>query len=180
MMRATAAPARSLRAITASVRNVRSYGHAKVPTIDGQMPMMINNEFVKSSATEFCDIINPATQEHLSHVPLCTTAELKAAAASCQEAFPAWRLARPRRPMRPPELAPDGVTGRDTSVSNRARVMLKWQQLLRHHKSLPSAAAHGSSSSPFPHPKRRLQGEHGRARRGHHRGARQDHRGRQR
>ena len=55
------------------------------------MPMMLNNEFVKSSATEFVDIINPATQDKLSQVPICTMDELKAAAASCQEAFPAWR-----------------------------------------------------------------------------------------
>lgn len=81
--------------------------------------MMLNNEFVKSSATEFVDIINPATQDKLSQVPICTMDELKAAAASCQEAFPAWR---------------------DTSVSNRARVMLKWQQLLRENQAELAAA----------------------------------------
>ena len=90
--------------------SVRSYGNCKAPTIDGQMPMILNNELVKSAATDYVEIINPATQEKLSKVPISTKAELEAAAASCAEAFPAWR---------------------NTSVSNRARVMFKWQALIR-------------------------------------------------
>jgi len=74
------------------------------------VPMVINNEFVKSTATEFIDIINPATQEPLSRVPICTAVELRTAVESCEAAFPAWR---------------------NTSVSNRVRVMLKWQALIR-------------------------------------------------
>merc|ERR1719502_272676 len=92
----------------------RSYGDCLAPTLDGQMPMMINNEFKMSQAKDHVDIVNPATQEKLSRVPICTQEELQAAAASCQEAFPAWR---------------------NTSVSNRVRVMLKWQQLIREHQS---------------------------------------------
>jgi len=88
------------------------YGNCKAPTIDGQMPMLINGELVKSKATETIDIINPATQEPLSQVPLCTYDELRAATEACQEAFPAWK---------------------NTSVSNRVRVMLKWQHLIREH-----------------------------------------------
>jgi malonate-semialdehyde dehydrogenase (acetylating)/methylmalonate-semialdehyde dehydrogenase len=106
--------ARAPRALSAA-RTVRGYGNCKAPTIDGQLPMMLNNEMVKSSATEFVEIINPATQEKLSMVPLLTQDELKAAAASCQEAFPAWR---------------------DTSVSNRTRVMFKYQQLIRDNMDL--------------------------------------------
>ena len=88
----------------------RGYGDCIAPTLDGQMPMMVNNEFKMSQAKEHVDIVNPATQEKLSRVPICTQEELEAAAASCQEAFPGWR---------------------NTSVSNRVRVMLKWQQLIR-------------------------------------------------
>lgn len=93
----------------------RNYGNCVAPTIDGDMPMVLNNELVKSSASEFVDIVNPATQEKLSRVPLCTQAELEAATASCAEAFPGWR---------------------NTSVSNRARVMFKWQALIREHTDL--------------------------------------------
>ena len=72
--------------------------------------MVIDNQRVASTATSHVDIVNPATQEKLSRVPLCTPSELEAAVASCKAAFPAWR---------------------DTSVSNRARVMFKWQALIR-------------------------------------------------
>merc|ERR1711907_147060 len=81
--------------------------------------MLIDGEFKMSQAKDHVDIVNPATQEKLSRVPICTQEELQAAAASCQEAFPAWR---------------------NTSVSNRVRVMLKWQQLIREHQSTLSVA----------------------------------------
>lgn len=74
-----------------TLRHARMYGNCKAPTIDGQMPMLINGELVKSKATETIDIINPATQEPLSQVPLCTYDELRAATEACQEAFPAWK-----------------------------------------------------------------------------------------
>jgi len=102
--------ARAPRVASAAVRNARAYGNCKAPTIDGQMPMMINNELVKSSATDYMEILDPATQEKRSMVPYCTHEELRAATEACQEAFPAWR---------------------NTSVSNRVRVMLKWQDLIR-------------------------------------------------
>merc|ERR1712086_24602 len=93
----------------------RSYGNCVAPTFDGFMPMLIDNEFKKSEATDFVDIINPATQEKLSKVPLCTQEELKAATASCAKAFPGWK---------------------NTSVSNRVRVMLKWQALIRENSDV--------------------------------------------
>merc|ERR1711957_942784 len=40
----------------------RFYGNGIAPTIDGSVPFLINNEFKKSDATEFVDVINPATQ----------------------------------------------------------------------------------------------------------------------
>ena len=99
------------RAVTVGTSLIRrSYGDCIAPTLDGQMPMLIDGEFKMSQAKDHVDIVNPATQEKLSRVPICTQEELQAAAASCQEAFPAWR---------------------NTSVSNRVRVMLKWQQLIR-------------------------------------------------
>jgi hypothetical protein len=111
----SASRSRLSRASVALTRH-RNYGNCVAPTIDGDMPMVLNNELVKSKASEFVDIINPATQEKLSRVPLCTQAELEAATASCAEAFPGWR---------------------NTSVSNRARVMFKWQALIRCPYTLP-------------------------------------------
>jgi malonate-semialdehyde dehydrogenase (acetylating)/methylmalonate-semialdehyde dehydrogenase len=69
----------------------------------------INGKFVESAATEFYDVHNPATQELVTRTPLSTDAELEAAVASAKKAFPEWR---------------------DTSVSNRVRVMFNFQQVL--------------------------------------------------
>eukprot|EP00658_Telonema_sp_P-2_P003184 TRINITY_DN11169_c0_g1_i1.p1 TRINITY_DN11169_c0_g1~~TRINITY_DN11169_c0_g1_i1.p1 ORF type:complete len:527 (-),score=164.75 TRINITY_DN11169_c0_g1_i1:284-1864(-) len=109
---------RSCAALTSNrsiAQRVRHYGNCVAPTIDGTMPMFINNELVKSSATDSVDIVNPATQEKLSRVPLCTAVEMRQAVESCEAAFPAWR---------------------NTSVSNRVRVMLKWQALIRDNSDL--------------------------------------------
>ena len=96
-----------------------SYGDCVAPTIEGDMPMMIDNVLLKSEATEHVDIVNPATQEALSRVPLCTAAELERAAASCEAAFDGWR---------------------NTSVSNRSRVMFKWQHLIKERAGLLAEA----------------------------------------
>jgi len=93
----------------------RGYGNCTAPTIDGSLPLFLNNELVKSTATDFVDIVNPATMEPLSMVPLSTQSEMNAAVASCSEAFPAWR---------------------DTSVSNRVRVMLEFQHLIKKNSDL--------------------------------------------
>jgi len=82
------------------------------PTLDGTVPLIINNELVKSKATEFLDVINPATQEKIAKVPISTADEMQAATDAAQAAFPAWR---------------------NTPAPQRARVLFKWQQLLREH-----------------------------------------------
>ncbi len=74
------------------------------------VPMLINGEFVQSKATQFFDVTNPATGEVIAKVPQCTQEEMKAAAANSHEAFKSWR---------------------EVSVSNRVRIMLKYQQLIR-------------------------------------------------
>eukprot|EP00802_Teleaulax_amphioxeia_P003843 Tamp_03846.p2 GENE.Tamp_03846~~Tamp_03846.p2 ORF type:complete len:509 (-),score=91.48 Tamp_03846:1929-3455(-) len=70
----------------------------------------INGEFVDSKTDKFFDITNPATGEVIARTPQTTDAELKAAAESCQNAFESWK---------------------EVSVSNRMRVMLKLQAILR-------------------------------------------------
>ena len=76
------------------------------------MPLFIGGEFVKSAATEFVDLLNPATQEVLARVPETTDAELEAAVAAAAAALPEWR---------------------ETPVNQRQRVMFKLQALIREH-----------------------------------------------
>eukprot|EP00698_Gefionella_okellyi_P013677 TRINITY_DN3763_c0_g1_i1.p1 TRINITY_DN3763_c0_g1~~TRINITY_DN3763_c0_g1_i1.p1 ORF type:complete len:705 (-),score=165.84 TRINITY_DN3763_c0_g1_i1:76-2190(-) len=72
--------------------------------------MFINGEFRDSKATEWIPLHNPATQELLTEVPQCTDAEMHEAVTAAANAFDKWS---------------------NTSVSNRARVMMKYAQLIR-------------------------------------------------
>ncbi|SFV00204.1 CoA-acylating methylmalonate-semialdehyde dehydrogenase [Pseudoduganella namucuonensis] len=72
--------------------------------------LLINGEFVESSTTEWRDVINPATQEVLARVPMATAAEISAAVSSARNAFKTWRK---------------------TPIGARARIFLKYQQLIR-------------------------------------------------
>ena len=79
-----------------------------VPTV----PLLINGEWVDSSATEFRNVVNPATQEVLARVPLATASEVAAAVESAQRAFATWR---------------------HTPIGARLRIMLRYQALIREH-----------------------------------------------
>ncbi|CAG9208881.1 Methylmalonate-semialdehyde dehydrogenase (acylating) [Paraburkholderia caribensis] len=74
--------------------------------------LLINGEFVESSATEWRDIVNPATQEVLARVPFATKAEVDAAIRSAHAAFATWK---------------------NTPIGARMRIMLKYQALIREH-----------------------------------------------
>ena len=74
------------------------------------MKLLIDGKFVESKSKEFVPLTNPATQEVIGHVPLATPAEFEAAVSSSKEAFKTWR---------------------NTPVQTRARVMLKFQQIIR-------------------------------------------------
>ncbi|MEL0028775.1 MAG: aldehyde dehydrogenase family protein, partial [Perlucidibaca sp.] len=74
--------------------------------------LLINGEFVESQTTQWRDVINPATQQVLARVPLATPEELAAAVASARRAFTTWRR---------------------TPIGTRARIFLKYQQLIREH-----------------------------------------------
>ena len=65
-----------------------------------------------STTTQWRDVINPATQEVLARVPLATTAEVNRAVAAAKQAFKSWRK---------------------TPIGTRARIFLKYQQLIREH-----------------------------------------------
>ncbi|KAM7256343.1 hypothetical protein ACFE04_012084 [Oxalis oulophora] len=64
-----------------------SSNHGQPPRV----PNLIGGAFVDSKASDTIDVINPATQEVVSQVPLTTNDEFKAAVSSAKEAFPSWR-----------------------------------------------------------------------------------------
>ncbi|MGN6666562.1 MAG: CoA-acylating methylmalonate-semialdehyde dehydrogenase [Trinickia sp.] len=74
--------------------------------------LLINGEFVESASTEWRDIVNPATQEVLARVPFATRAEVDAAVGAAHAAFAQWK---------------------STPIGTRARIMLKYQALIREH-----------------------------------------------
>lgn len=74
--------------------------------------LLIGGEWVESKTTQWRDVINPATQEVLARVPFATPQELNAAVAAAKEAFKTWRK---------------------TPIGARARIFLKYQQLIRDH-----------------------------------------------
>ncbi|MYM88704.1 CoA-acylating methylmalonate-semialdehyde dehydrogenase [Rugamonas sp. FT82W] len=79
---------------------------AAIPTV----PLLINGEWVESRTTVWRDVVNPATQEVLARVPFATADEVEQAVSAGQRAFKTWRK---------------------TPIGARARIFLKYQQLIR-------------------------------------------------
>lgn len=77
-----------------------------------RVPLLINGEMVQSSSKQFIPVTDPATQAVIAQVPCATTAEVDAAIAAAQQAFESWK---------------------DTPVGERARLMLRYQHLLKEH-----------------------------------------------
>ena len=77
-----------------------------------RVPLLINGELIQSQTTEWRDVVNPATQQVLAQVPFATADEINAAVAAAQKAFKTWRK---------------------TAIGARARIFLKYQQLIREH-----------------------------------------------
>ncbi|KAL0422451.1 UNVERIFIED_CONTAM: Methylmalonate-semialdehyde dehydrogenase [acylating], mitochondrial [Sesamum latifolium] len=75
-----------------------------------RVPNLIGGSFVDSHSSDSIDVLNPATQEVVSRVPLTTKEEFKSAVAAAKEAFPSWR---------------------NTPITTRQRVMFKLQDLIR-------------------------------------------------
>ena len=80
--------------------------------------LLINGQWGESKANEWRNVVNPATQEILARVPFATSDEIEAAIQSAQAAFPGWRK---------------------TPIGTRARIFLKYQELIRKH--MPELAA---------------------------------------
>ncbi|MCP3099428.1 CoA-acylating methylmalonate-semialdehyde dehydrogenase [Myxococcus sp. K15C18031901] len=75
--------------------------------------LLIDGRFVESRSSEWRDVVNPATQATLARVPFATHEEVMGAVASAKKAFGPWR---------------------STSIGTRARIFLKYQQLIRGHQ----------------------------------------------
>src|SRR5882762_2802632 len=61
----------------------------------------IDGSWVESKATEWRDVVNPATGETIGQTPLTTAAEVGAAIESAATAFPGWRRTPPEDRIQP-------------------------------------------------------------------------------
>jgi malonate-semialdehyde dehydrogenase (acetylating)/methylmalonate-semialdehyde dehydrogenase len=77
-----------------------------------KVPMLINGEMVQSASQNWIDVTDPATQNVIASVPCATEQEVEQAVASAQLAFETWK---------------------EVPVSDRARLMLRYQALLKDH-----------------------------------------------
>ncbi|WP_137889338.1 CoA-acylating methylmalonate-semialdehyde dehydrogenase [Pseudomonas sp. 2FE] len=76
------------------------------------IPQLIAGEWRESRSRELIEVTDPATQEVLALAPKATHEEIEAAIASAKETFLSWR---------------------EVPVSERARLMLRYQHLLKEH-----------------------------------------------
>ena len=78
-----------------------------------RLPLLINGEFVASQTDQWIPVTNPATQEVLCEAPAATAGEMEQAIATAKAAFADWK---------------------EVPVSERARLMLRYQALLKEHQ----------------------------------------------
>ncbi|OWJ90896.1 methylmalonate-semialdehyde dehydrogenase (CoA acylating) [Pseudomonas sp. A46] len=76
------------------------------------IPQLIDGQWRESRARELIEVTDPATQDVLALAPKATAEEIEAAVASAQSALASWR---------------------EVPVPERARLMLRYQQLLKEH-----------------------------------------------
>ena len=63
--------------------------------LEPKLQNYVNGAWSSSTATEFVDVINPATAELLTRTPLSTQAEVGATVEAAAAAFPSWRRTPP-------------------------------------------------------------------------------------
>jgi malonate-semialdehyde dehydrogenase (acetylating)/methylmalonate-semialdehyde dehydrogenase len=76
------------------------------------LPQLIDGQWLASQARELIEVTDPATQQVLALAPKATHEEIEAAVASAKAAFLTWR---------------------EVPVPERARLMLRYQHLLKEH-----------------------------------------------
>ncbi|MBM7455763.1 malonate-semialdehyde dehydrogenase (acetylating)/methylmalonate-semialdehyde dehydrogenase [Oceanisphaera litoralis] len=77
-----------------------------------QIPLLIGGNMVPSRTEQWLEVNNPATQKVIARLPCATAAEVDAAVAAASAAFVDWK---------------------ETPVPERARLMLRYQALLKEH-----------------------------------------------
>ncbi|WKT60116.1 CoA-acylating methylmalonate-semialdehyde dehydrogenase [Microbulbifer thermotolerans] len=82
-------------------------------TIPPKLPLYIHGCPVLSQSRDWIEVTNPATGETLTQVPCTTEPELQRAVEAAKTAFHSWR---------------------ETPVPTRARLMLRYQELLKQHQ----------------------------------------------
>ena len=68
---------------------------------DVRVPHFIGGQWIASKASEWQDVVNPATAATLAKVPLAEAAEVSAAIEAAAAAFPAWRRTPPEDRIQP-------------------------------------------------------------------------------
>jgi len=76
------------------------------------VPLYIAGEFVQSQTDQWIDVTDPATNEVIARAPCTTDAEMRRAIDNAGEVFKTWK---------------------EVPVSERARVMMRYQALLKEH-----------------------------------------------
>lgn len=77
-----------------------------------RVPLLINGEFIDSSSELNIDVTNPANNSVIAQAPCATESEVEQAIATAEAAFETWK---------------------DVPVTQRARVMMRYQALLKEH-----------------------------------------------
>ncbi len=86
-----------------------------------KVPLFINNELIQSKGTTTSQVINPLNQEVLAEVPFATADEVNLAVSAAENAFKTWS---------------------EVATPERARLFLKYQELLKkHHNELAEILA---------------------------------------
>lgn len=85
------------------------------------VPLLIDGEFTASQSDQFILVTNPANNQEIARAPVATDAEVEAAIAAAQAAFETWKK---------------------IPTPERARVMMRYQHLLKeHHDELATILA---------------------------------------
>lgn len=102
-------PARTTRAASTAHEYLRDHTRIEKPV---DTAGFLDNEFVPSKTAAWIDLHDPATNNLVTRVPQNTDEELRAAVASAQRAFPAWRA---------------------TSILAKQQIMFRFVALIREH-----------------------------------------------
>lgn len=93
------------------------------------VPLFIGGEFCQSQTNEWVEVTNPATSEVIAKLPCATEQEMEQAIQNADEVFKSWK---------------------EVAVSERARLMLRYQHLLKeHHDELAELLSKETGKSPL-------------------------------